>query len=71
MRRSDSSYDRRFAGAHQEAVKALEAAGYDVEQPVTGSVIIDGYEFGDDEWSKMLTWDLEDILWEVAERLEE
>ena len=65
IRPFNSSYDRRFMGAHQEAVEALENAGHTVEQPVTGSIIINGREYSRAEWDGMLTWGIDDILDEI------
>lgn len=49
--------DRDFAAATMEIIAALREAGYTVETPVTGAVIVDGREFSSDEWDRVCASD--------------
>lgn len=60
--------DRDFAGATMTLLESLKDAGYDVETPVTGSVIVDGVEIDRVTWDKLCTsWDGTDEGLEVIE----
>ena len=67
MRPINSSYDRAFANLHARTVALLKTEGYTVSYPgehvaVNGKIIPD--------WEHVTTWDDEDILLEIEERLE-
>lgn len=64
------SYDQGFIAATERLLADLQAAGHQVETPVTGSVIINGVEVKPAEWDKLAVnygGDLEETLAALAE----
>jgi hypothetical protein len=69
---TQTTMDRNAAVGTAALLAALRAGGYDVQTPVTGSVIVDGQEIDSAAWDRMvMEWDgsadgLEDMGWEHA-----
>ena len=67
-----TTMDRNAAAGTTALIAALRAGGYDVQTPVTGSVIVDGDEISPAAWDRMvMEWDgsangLEDMGWKRA-----
>jgi|GEM_PF-2386998 len=75
MRPVDSAYDRRFGQASTMLLGALRQAGYAVDAPVTGHVLVTSQgrtlDLSPAEWDRLCTWPLDEGLAAIAEALAE